>query len=104
MNAMNSLIPDMSSSACSAPVRTSTSAGAMRASAATSSSLEMPSFAATAIASKPSFRCRRCAVWTSKTAIVAPPIVSTSPNLATPTTRNRSTGPCATTPTESPTP
>ena len=48
---------------------------------------ETPSFAATEIASKPAFRCSACAVGTSKIAIAALPIESTSPNFATPTRR-----------------
>ena len=62
------------------------------------------SFAATEIASNwPFLRKRPCAVGTSKTANVAPPIESTDPNLAMPVISYCSTGPRAATLIVSPT-
>ena len=105
MNAIPSFVSAASAEACAAPVCTSAVAGTRGSSACTSSSGEVPCVAATEMESKcPSFRNRACAVGTSKTANVAPPIESTEPNLATPVISYCLTGPNAATPTASPTP
>ena len=104
MIAMPSLVSAASAAACAAPVCTSAVAGTIGSSDRTSSSGEVPDFAATEIESKcPSFWKRVCAVGTSNTANVAPPIESTEPNRAIPLISYCSTGPSAAIPTESPT-
>ena len=84
MNVTNSPTPSPSSSACSAPVRTWADIGSTVLIESISFASLTPSRAATATASKPDLS-RTCrAVSMSKRAIVAPPRLSTSPNLAMP--------------------
>ena len=92
-----------SSSACSTPVRTVTSAPSSPSIRRASSSAGTPSAAATWTASScPSLSSSFCAVGMSKMANVAPPSELRSPYLAMPTTRYRRAGPSAATPTRSP--
>jgi hypothetical protein len=74
-------------SARASPLWTCAAAGRSGRTCAISASVETPGRAAIEIASNPVFPSTRRAVGTSKTAIVAPPSESTSPNLASPTTR-----------------
>ena len=105
MNLMPSFVSAASAEAWAAPVCTSAVAGTSGSSFWTSCSGVVPSLAATEIESKwPSFAKSFCAVGTSKTANVAPPIESTDPNLAMPVISYCSTGPSAATPIVSPTP
>ena len=96
MMASPSFVSLESAAPCSAPVRTTEeSSSSGRTSFATASSLT-PLFAAMKIeSSSPSLLSIACAVGTSKTAKVAPPIESTEPYLAVPTTLNSRVGPSA---------
>ena len=105
MNAMPSFVSAASAAACAAPVCTSAVAGSER--------LRAPRRPARRrdpvlrrdrdrVEADPSGS-RACAVGTSKTAIVAPPIESTEPNFAIPVISYRLTAPSAATPIVSPT-
>ena len=84
MKETNSPTPSPSAFACSAPVLTSAESGIVAAIASSSFSSPTPSFAATATASKPVLPSTVRAVSTSKSAIVAPPRLSTSPKRTIP--------------------
>ena len=86
-------------SACVSPLFTCAPNGRMGSICETSSSGETPGLAATRIwSSFPTLPKSRCAVGRSNPARVAPPIVSTAPNLTRPEMRNVSTAPSACTP------
>ena len=93
MNVTNSPTPSPSCAACSAPVRTSAVSGRVPAIASISRSWLTPSFAATATASKPLLSSTSRAVATSKSAIVAPPRLSTSPKRTIPVSVYEPTAP-----------
>src|SRR6058998_2182124 len=87
--------------ASSWPVRTWAVSGSRGRICPTSSAGLTSGLPATPIESSlPCLSKKRCAVGRSKTAIVAPPIELRPPNLASPTIRNRPTGPRATPPIE----
>ena len=103
MKVTNSPTPSPSWAACSAPVRTSAVAGRARWIESISVCCATPSRAATATASKPVLLSTLRAVLTSKSAIVAPPRLLTSPKRAMPVSVNARTGPSPATLTVSPT-
>ena len=103
MNAIAWEIPCLSRAACSSPVVACAVAGSRGAISRASSACETPGSAATWIAWKPLMPSTERAVGMSKTAIVAPPSESTSPNRARPVTRKVRTGPSLRTPISSPT-
>ena len=103
MNERNVSTFFLSAFACSSAVLTWTSPGTTDRISRTSRSCETPGFAATEIAVKPFSSSRSCAVGIVKTAIVAPPRVSTSPYLAMPEIWKRSFGPFAAASMKSPT-
>ena len=103
MNETNSPTPSPSACACSAPVLTCAVTGMAVRIASMRRSCPTPSFAATATASKPVLPSTVRAVSTSKSAIVAPPRLSTSPKRTIPVSSYARTGPSPATLTVSPT-
>ena len=84
MKETNSPTPSPSAFACSAPVFTSAESGSVTEIASSRRCSPTPSLAATATASYPVLPSTLRAVSTSKSAIVAPPRLLTSPNLTIP--------------------
>ena len=96
---MNEFVSEASSCACCEPVFACAVGGRIARTFLRSCASDTPGFAATAISSSlPGLSNSFCAVGTSKPASVAPPIVETEPNLISPETRRRVTGPSAWTP------
>ena len=103
MKVIASEIPSMSLAACWSPVVAPMPAGSRGAISRARSASATPGRAATWIAWKPVMPSTDRAVGMSKTAIVAPPRESTSPNRARPVMRKVRAGPSPRTPISSPT-